>query len=119
MSLQWKHYVGCFSKMRLLAWDQRRMWGGCGIDKETDGLSSSLMGPDRLHDNALCLRALICRHLSDVCPRCARQAIWGASVGRWSAPGQHSCRPIHISGSSPVEQRAMQITEASCYGDSP
>src|SRR5438874_783022 len=105
--------------MRVLAWDRRRMWEGCGIGKETDGASSILMALDRLHDNALCLRALICHRLSGVCRRYVRRAIWGASVGRSFAPGQRSCRPIRISGSSPVEQQAMEITEASWYGPFP
>jgi hypothetical protein len=50
----WKHCAAYSSTMRLLAWDQRRMWGVCGIGKETDGVSSISMALDRRHDNALC-----------------------------------------------------------------
>jgi hypothetical protein len=53
-SLLWKHCVVCSSAMRSLAWDQRRMWEGCGIERETDGVSLISMGPDRRHDSALC-----------------------------------------------------------------
>jgi hypothetical protein len=61
----------------------------------------------------------ICHHRNGVCLRSVRPATRGASVGRSSAPGPRSYRPIPISGSSPVEQPAMESIEASCYGDSP
>jgi hypothetical protein len=67
---------------------------------------------------ALPTSVLICHHRSDVCLPCARPATQGASVGRWSAPVPRSCRPRRISGSSPLEERAMRIIEESCYGDS-
>jgi hypothetical protein len=54
MRQRWKHCALCSSTMRSLVWDQRRTWEVCGIDREPDGSSSSSMGPDRLHDNALC-----------------------------------------------------------------
>src|ERR1700686_2162798 len=103
--------------MRSLAWDQRWMWEGCGIDRELGGSCSISMGPSRLHDNVLCLRVLTCLLRNDVCRRCVRRAIWGASVEKSCAPAQRSCRLIPISGSSPVEPLAMEITEESCYGD--
>jgi hypothetical protein len=64
--LLWKHYAACSSTMRSLAWDQRRAWGVCGIGREPDGSSSISMAPDRLPDNVLCLRGLICPRLSGV-----------------------------------------------------
>src|SRR6266568_1694359 len=114
----WKRCAACSCRTRSLAWDQGRTWGVYGIGRETDGSSSISMAPDRPHDNALCLRVRICHHLSGVCLRCVPPAIWGASVGRLFVPVQRSCRPIRISGSSPLEERAMETTEASCYGDS-
>jgi hypothetical protein len=114
----WKLCAACSSTMHSLAWDQRQTWEGCGTGSETDGMSSMSMAPDRLPDNVLCLRVLICHHRSDVCRPCVHPATRDASVGRWCAPGQRFCKPIRINGSSLVEQRAMEITEASCYGDS-
>ena len=67
---------------------------------------------------ALPTSVLICHHRSGVCLRCVHLVTWGASVGRSCVLVQRSCRLIPISGSSLVEQRAMGITEASCYGDS-
>ena len=86
----WKHCAPCSSKMRSLASDQRRTWGVCGIGRETDGSFSISMAPGRPHGNALCLRVLICLHLSDVCLRSVHPATRGASVGRLSAPEPRS-----------------------------
>src|SRR5260221_2094940 len=85
------------------------MWGVCGIGKETDGASSISMALDRLHDNGLCLRVLICHHLSGVCLRYVRRAIWGASVGRSFAPVPRSCRPIRISGTYRSEEHTSEL----------
>src|SRR5947209_19675561 len=116
---QWKHSAVCFSTMHLLASNREWTWEGCGIGKQRNGLSSTSMAPDRPHDNVLYLRGRICHHRNGVCLRSVRPATRGASVGRSCAPGPRSYRPIPISGSSPVEQPAMEIIEASCYGDSP
>src|SRR5450755_1670661 len=94
--------------MRSLVWDQRRTWEDCGTGSEPDGL----------RDNVRCLKGLICHQRSGVCRRCVHLATWGASVGRSYVLVPRSCRLIPISGSSPVEQPAMGITEASCYEDS-
>src|SRR5450755_1437560 len=119
MSLLWKPCARYFSTMRLLVWDQKRTWEGCGIGRLPDGPSSISMGPNRRRDNALCLRDLTCLRRNDVCQRYVRQATWDASVERWFAPAPHSCKLIPISGSLPAEQQAMETTEASCYGHFP
>src|SRR5450755_10604 len=90
MSLLWKPCARYFSTMRLLVWDQKRTWEGCGIGRLPDGPSSISMGPNRRRDNALCLRDLTCLRRNDVCQRYVRQATWDASVERWFAPAPYS-----------------------------
>jgi len=115
----WKHSARCSSTMRSLAWDQGRTWEDCGTGREPDGVSSISMAPDRLPDNALCLKGLICHRHSDVCLPCARPATQGASVERLSALGQRSGpRPYPSVAFHLLSESAMEITEASWYGDS-
>jgi hypothetical protein len=68
---------------------------------------------------ALPASVLTCHRRNDVYLRCVPLATPGASVGRWPALGPRFCRPIPINGFSPLGKRAMEITEASCYADSP
>jgi hypothetical protein len=92
--------------------------GDSGTDREIGGWSSISMAPDRPHDNVLCLKGRNCHHRTGVCLRSVRPATPDASVGKSFGPGPRSYRPIPISGSSPVEQLGMEITEASCCGHS-
>src|SRR6266487_3276495 len=113
----WKHCAAYSCRMRWLVQGPLRAWEVCGTGKDNDGSSSTWMGRDRPHDSVLCPRVLICLLHSDVCNRPVHLATRGASVERWFAPAQRSCRPIPISGWLHLAERAMATTEvSSCTG---
>src|SRR2546426_1792177 len=110
----WKRSALCSSRMRSLVPGLPKGWEGCSIGKGTDGSSSTSMALDRPHDNALCLKVLICHHPRGVCSPSVHLATWDANAERSCAPARRCCRPISIAGWQALEAQAMEIPEGSC-----